>query len=84
MARLANPVVTFPAARSALLRVRGIADEAGVPETTRLLVEVRASQINGCAICLDMHTRELRVANESNPRIDTIAAWRETPYFTPS
>jgi AhpD family alkylhydroperoxidase len=53
-----------------------------VPKTTVLLIEVRASQINGCSVCLDMHTRELRNEGESDERIFMIGAWREAPYFT--
>ena len=46
------------------------------------LVEIRASQINGCAYCLDMHTKEARAAGETEQRIYTLDAWRETPFFT--
>ena len=46
------------------------------------LVEVRASQINGCAYCLDMHTKDARAAGETEQRIYTLDAWRETPFFT--
>jgi AhpD family alkylhydroperoxidase len=45
-------------------------------------MHVRASQINGCSVCLDMHSRELGHAGEPNERIFTVAAWREAPYFT--
>jgi AhpD family alkylhydroperoxidase len=50
--------------------------------TTRYLLELRASQINGCSICVDMHSRELKAAGEPDERINTVAAWREPPYFT--
>ena len=46
------------------------------------LVEIRASQINGCAYCLDMHTKDARAAGETEQRIYTLDAWRETPFFT--
>jgi AhpD family alkylhydroperoxidase len=46
------------------------------------LVEIRASQINGCAYCLDMHTKDARAAGETEQRIYTMDAWRETPFFT--
>ena len=46
------------------------------------LVEIRASQINGCAYCLDMHTKDARAAGETEQRIYTLDAWRETPLFT--
>lgn len=46
------------------------------------LVRIRASQINGCAFCLDMHTRDARAQGESEQRLHTLNAWRETPFFT--
>lgn len=46
------------------------------------LVEIRASQINGCAYCLDMHTKDARAAGETEQRIYTLDAWRDTPFFT--
>jgi AhpD family alkylhydroperoxidase len=46
------------------------------------LVEIRASQINGCAYCIDMHTKEARLAGETEQRIYALNAWRETPFFT--
>jgi len=46
------------------------------------LVKMRASQINGCAFCLDMHSKDARAAGESEQRLYTLDAWRETPFFT--
>jgi AhpD family alkylhydroperoxidase len=46
------------------------------------LVKIRASQINGCAYCLDMHTKDARAHGETEQRIYTLSAWRETPFFT--
>ncbi|WP_328411374.1 carboxymuconolactone decarboxylase family protein [Streptomyces violaceus] len=46
------------------------------------LVRIRASQINGCAFCLDMHTRDARAQGETEQRLYTLNAWRETPFFT--
>jgi AhpD family alkylhydroperoxidase len=46
------------------------------------LVKIRASQINGCAYCLDMHTKDARLAGETEQRIYALSAWRETPFFT--
>jgi AhpD family alkylhydroperoxidase len=48
------------------------------------LVKIRASQINGCAFCLDMHAREARAAGESEQRLFVLSAWRETPFFSPA
>ena len=47
-----------------------------------MLVVLRASQINGCSVCVDMHSRELKAAGEPDERIFTVAAWHEAPYFT--
>jgi AhpD family alkylhydroperoxidase len=48
----------------------------------RELIKIRASQLNGCAYCLDMHTRDARAAGEDERRLATLAAWREAPFFT--
>jgi AhpD family alkylhydroperoxidase len=81
-ARIENPAMTFPGALEALTKLRASIGDAGIPETTHYLIEVRASQINGCGVCLDMHTRELQHAGEPNVKIFSVAAWREAPYFT--
>jgi AhpD family alkylhydroperoxidase len=80
--RIDNPALTVPGALKALQGLGSAAKHADVPETTLYLVELRASQINGCSICVEMHSHELRLAGEPNERIDTVAAWRETPYFS--
>jgi len=81
-ARIENPAMTFSGALEGLTKLRASVDDAGIPEATRYLIEVRASQINGCGVCLDMHTRELKHVGESDERISMVAAWREAPYFT--
>jgi AhpD family alkylhydroperoxidase len=48
----------------------------------RELVRIRASQLNGCAYCIDMHTKDARVAGETEQRIYALPAWRETPFFS--
>ena len=58
------------------------AKAGGLPETTVYLVHLRASQINGCSFCAELHSRELREAGEPDERIWTAAAWREAPYFS--
>ena len=80
--RMKNPAMTVPGAMEALQKLGAAARNAGVPATTLYLVEVRASQINGCSVCLDMHTRELKAAGESDERIHMVGAWREAPYFS--
>jgi AhpD family alkylhydroperoxidase len=80
--RIENPAVTVPGAMQAFQKLSGAPKRARVPEVTAMLVVLRASQINGCSVCVDMHTRELKAAGEPDARIFTVAAWRETPYFT--
>jgi AhpD family alkylhydroperoxidase len=80
-ARISNPALTVPGAMQALHRFGNAARKAGVPATTHYLIELRASQINGCSVCVDMHSRELKNAGETDERIFAVAAWREAPYF---
>ena len=72
----------FPAGAQAIAgleqAVRGAALEPGLLE----LVRIRASQISGCAYCLAMHNRDARAHGEHATRLDTVAAWREAPFFT--
>ena len=56
--------------------------ESGLPRATQELVKIRASQINGCAGCLDMHTKEATHAGETQLRLNMVAAWREAKVFT--
>jgi AhpD family alkylhydroperoxidase len=56
--------------------------EAGLEPRLFELVKIRASQMNGCAYCLDMHTKDARLAGETEQRIYALNAWRETPFFT--
>jgi AhpD family alkylhydroperoxidase len=81
-ARIQNPAMSVPGALEALQKLGASATTAGIPETTLYLVHLRASQINGCSVCVDIHSRELTYAGESSERILTVAAWRETPYFS--
>ena len=53
-----------------------------MPSKTHKLVHLRASQINGCGPCVAMHSEELKQAGDTDQRIFSVAAWRETPYFT--
>jgi AhpD family alkylhydroperoxidase len=80
--RIDNPTQTVPGAMQALLKLAQSSQKAAVPATTHYLLHLRASQINGCSICVDMHSRELKAAGEPDERINTVAAWRETPYFS--
>jgi AhpD family alkylhydroperoxidase len=57
-------------------------DAAGIGPLLRELVRIRASQLNGCAYCVDMHTRDARAAGETEQRLYAVAVWREAPFFT--
>jgi AhpD family alkylhydroperoxidase len=57
-------------------------DEVDFDPRLRELVRVRASQLNGCAYCIDMHTKDARAIGESEQRLYALPAWRETPYFS--
>ncbi|MGX1886105.1 carboxymuconolactone decarboxylase family protein [Streptomyces sp. NPDC055287] len=81
-ARMPNPAVVIPEAMPAILGVLKAARKGGVPEGTLELVHLRASQINGCGVCVDGGVRSARKAGESDERLFAVAAWRETPYFT--
>jgi AhpD family alkylhydroperoxidase len=81
-ARIKNPALSVPGALEALQTLGASASTAGIPETTLYLVHLRASQINGCSVCVDIHTRELEHMGESGERIHLVAAWREAPYFS--
>src|SRR5206468_1516981 len=66
----------------AMFQLEAYLAETTVPSIIRELVKLRCSQINGCGYCVDMHAREMREAGESDERIFSVAAWRDTPYFT--
>jgi len=80
--RIKTPALTLPGARDALLTLARCTESCGVPRTVLELVNVRVGQINGCSVCVDMHSRALKKLGESDARIFSLAAWRETPYYT--
>jgi AhpD family alkylhydroperoxidase len=80
-ARMANPAFALPEAMPALQDLAKAISRARVPLPFELL-HLRASQINGCGVCVDGHVKHARKAGESEERIATVAAWRETPYFS--
>jgi AhpD family alkylhydroperoxidase len=80
-ARMTNPAFAVPGAMDALVALSKTIDRARLP-VSRELLELRASQINGCGVCLDGHAKAARKAGESPERLAAVAAWRDTPYFT--
>ena len=81
-ARIKHPVFVFPEAYKALMALHAATEKAGVPAKTFELMHLRASQINGCAVCLEMHVQNARKLDESDVRLATVAAWRESSYFS--
>src|SRR5258708_17992122 len=77
-----NPVMIVPDALQALQTLRKSAEQGAVPSGTIGLVQLRASQINGCSACVDQHCRLLKEAGETDERLFVVAAWRDAPYFT--
>jgi AhpD family alkylhydroperoxidase len=71
-----------PETYQALLAVHHYLSKAFPDAKLRALIEIRASQINGCAYCLDLHTTEARQLGETQQRLDCLAAWRESPFFS--
>ena len=57
-------------------------DAAGIDHRLRELIRIRASQLNGCAYCIDMHTKDARAVGETEQRLYALVAWRETPFFS--
>ena len=67
----------------ALLAMGVEVGKSGIERSLFELVKIRASQINGCAYCIDMHTKDARALGETEQRIYALSAWRETPFFSP-
>ncbi len=82
MATRLNSVNTASGAYRAMSQLEHYVRNSGLEASLLELVKIRASQINGCAYCLDMHTKDARVAGESEQRIYLLSAWRETPFYS--
>jgi len=81
MARL-NYTELAPDALKAMLGLERYVRNSGLERPLYELIKIRASQINGCAYCIDMHTKDARKAGETEQRIYALNAWRETPFYT--
>lgn len=71
-----------PEAFRAMLKLEDFVKTSGLDVTLLEFIKIRASQINGCAFCIDMHTRDLRNMGETEQRIYLLSAWREAPFYT--
>jgi len=83
-ARMMNPAMIVPEAMTALLALNRATEKGAVPAGTIGLVQLRASQINGCSVCVDMHARYLKKSGETDERLFVVGAWRDAPFFTDS
>jgi AhpD family alkylhydroperoxidase len=73
----------FPAGIHALMDLGKAIKQSGLEAPLLELVYMRASQLNGCAYCIDMHSKDARAAGETEQRLYGLTAWRETPFYTP-
>lgn len=81
-ARMDHPAMSVPGAFDALQSLGKAAAQGGLPRKTVLLVQLRASQINGCTVCAHMHARDAKKAGETDDRLATVATWYDSPYFS--
>jgi len=72
----------WPDGYKALQRLSATVAQSGLEPALLELVKLRASQINGCAYCIDLHSKDARAAGESEQRLYALSAWRETPFFS--
>jgi alkylhydroperoxidase family enzyme len=79
--RMKNPAIVIPEAMQTLQALAKLAERGGVPLRTLSLVHLRASQINGCSVCVDLAFR-FKKAEDTNERLFAAAAWRDAPYFS--
>lgn len=80
--RTGNPAFIVPGAMNALQALGAAVGAGGVSERTLALVHIRASQINGCSVCVYGHSHSLKQAGETDERLFALAAWRDAPFFT--
>ena len=72
----------FPEGVQAMLHLGAVAKRGGLEPSLLELIKIRSSQLNGCAYCIDMHTKDARALGETEQRIYALSAWHEAPFFT--
>lgn len=82
MKKRLNYETVAPDALKGMLELEKYVANSGLEKSLYELVKLRASQINGCAYCIDMHTKDARKAGETEQRLYALSAWHETPFFT--
>lgn len=80
--RMGNPALVIPEAMQALAALSKIPADTGLSPKLLELVNLRASQINGCSVCIDGHPRIAKKLGETDERLFAVSAWRDTPYFS--
>ena len=80
--RMTNPALLLPEALEAALALSASTAKGDLPPRLTELVMLRASQINGCSVCVDMHTKGARRDGETEERLHAVAAWRDTAFFS--
>ena len=81
-ARMKHPAMVVPGALQALMALNESSIKAGLPKQIIDMIHLRASQINGCSLCVAMHASDLKKGGETDERLHTVAAWREAPWFS--
>lgn len=81
-ARMSNPASVIPGAWDAVSALAHVSDGFGISETTRAVVHLRVSQINGCSSCVDASAKTGKTNGLTDEQAATVAAWRDAPYFT--
>jgi AhpD family alkylhydroperoxidase len=81
-ARMTNLTELAPAGYKAMLALEAFLAQSGLPSATLHLIKLRASQINGCGFCVDMHAHDAKQEGETDERLWSVASWREAPYYT--
>jgi AhpD family alkylhydroperoxidase len=76
-------ITKYPEELKAMYGLDRIARERGIDRKLLHLIKTRVSQINGCAYCVDMHTKDARAEGETEQRLYALSAWQETPFYTP-
>jgi AhpD family alkylhydroperoxidase len=80
--RMKQPAMLVPEALRAMLALGKSTENCGVSERLLEMIHLRASQINGCSLCVDMHAKSLKRGGETDERLYAIAAWEDSPFFT--
>ena len=80
--RMKNPAALIPGAFEAIQKLNASVEKSGLPAAIFQLCHLRASQINGCAVCIDGGVKHAKKAGETDERLFAVSAWRDAPYFT--